>query len=1538
MSQPVRAAQSKVQLRELMRGLLGGRGGKTSSSISTGSSTGSSTGIVEAAGIVETAETESLLCTDPPGLTNSNAIYSSARHDASDALPVPDLVPVSFSSQLQVKTLLTDTDSDEAALGSASPMITCVEGTITTTTIPTTTIGTTEETTTEETTNIGTNIGTTTLSLPNDDVAASNVPVISVNPSPSDIVVDRTSTTTNNSNRSAADEPSANLPGQTQSPLYQTNCESLEQCPPSSPLHDGPLTLLDAQHSSRLIDNGLLLPPLDTSDPSGISDYYSHDDVQSCTPSLPHPDPLLSDKDRVVSVHTTDDPISDLSIVDSSNTIINVDGSKDNSNSSSNNNSNSSSIGSLFEGSSWAAEPSLSTALYNQEEKVEASASKSIASTTDKNQSSSVMQLEHLASADISLCSDLLQPSLPLKLFDSPRLPHESLPLLPETHSDLTLCKRSEVTVLQAECSTTVHAAKDTPPVHADSDSTLHPIESSDCHTSNSSPGPASSDTKLHDQLQELQKLHMHQQEQLQQRQKQRQRLRIQKELLQKQIQMQIHEVERVQLQMEKQQTAVGTGDSEEKDQSTHTDEEANNLSKESDELKGVPQQHVHKDTEKDQEQKQGCSLPAAGPTLDDIDAETHSFNNDTINADESHHSCLNNSSIDDSKKILTNSTTESPVQRIKGTPRQRTPSHVTGSIRLAPLLRDLSYLTKCIEKHSSAHIFLEPVDPVRHCCPDYSEIIKHPMDMSTISKKLDAGEYHSGMDPRNSANQDTIVANYARDVVLMLSNCWEYNPRGHFAYDSALHVAQFFDDQIRNLFGSVEVDWLRHTVMVLGRTTDGAGGGGDGGDDEGGRLISSDRPRQRRLSRGVSRFVPPPVRPNSPPPPPWRGGLTAVFIPPPPWRKEITTLTPSTTTRSHKSKQKSSSKNAHHRSSVYVFDSHCEDSDYSINNDGASPDSYTDAFFHTPSTAIGSNRKRSLEVRSVSTPMLESAKRRRSYPRPLPLSSSQNNRSFSRSRTDLFSLNASGHHSKKNNSSNNNGSRSHNALMKHRLELADQLAMLRSCVQNVTSQLDYLERIQDRTLDIGSKRKRKNASGNDYSSSGGGIATDDDVDENPLVEIDDEPEVEDSNDDDYDYNAEAVREEAYKQRRIELQSQKKRPRRSLSSTSKRSGAPRLAQGDMPNYDDLDSDEVYPFGNTDMSSMMSLYSTGLLDTTPSAWRAPKSRRRKSRAASSGSLATNGSVSSGSHQMSNTTPPTRRNTASSLTEKVSSYQSPSPSKTALAAAREKRASKRAVVMERICECCESNDTPMWRRGPSGASTLCNMCGVQWQSGLQLVTPNGTLLSPPSITESATYEFETLYYGDNRPIYQPVLASAEAVLAAATASSLTLHEQKRHIATVLSGDDLPVHHLKSVIDIIRDWMPLSVDDAEIELDIEAMDAQLVCTLFDYISRVAELPCLTRSAAGDGGSTPATDIATTTATATASGGGSNSKGDKGCLDGKGNTEMPTTGGKGPQVYDLIAMGNEVQNDGHSSSSSDNDSNDDGSRSDQDASSDSA
>lgn len=70
-------------------------------------------------------------------------------------------------------------------------------------------------------------------------------------------------------------------------------------------------------------------------------------------------------------------------------------------------------------------------------------------------------------------------------------------------------------------------------------------------------------------------------------------------------------------------------------------------------------------------------------------------------------------------------------------------------------------------KKHASYNYpFLEPVDPVSLNLPTYFDYVKEPMDLSTISKKLNDWEYQT-------------MEDFERDVRLVFKNCYTFNPDG---------------------------------------------------------------------------------------------------------------------------------------------------------------------------------------------------------------------------------------------------------------------------------------------------------------------------------------------------------------------------------------------------------------------------------------------------------------------------------------------------------------------------------------------------------------------------------------------------------------------------------------------------------------------------------------------------------------------------------------------------------------------------------------
>jgi bromodomain-containing factor 1 len=78
---------------------------------------------------------------------------------------------------------------------------------------------------------------------------------------------------------------------------------------------------------------------------------------------------------------------------------------------------------------------------------------------------------------------------------------------------------------------------------------------------------------------------------------------------------------------------------------------------------------------------------------------------------------------------------------------------------------------------------FLAPVDVVALNIPDYVNIVKHPMDMSTIERKLNEGEYE---------NPDE----FEDDVRLMFNNCYLYNPPTLPIHKMARDLEKVFDEK----------------------------------------------------------------------------------------------------------------------------------------------------------------------------------------------------------------------------------------------------------------------------------------------------------------------------------------------------------------------------------------------------------------------------------------------------------------------------------------------------------------------------------------------------------------------------------------------------------------------------------------------------------------------------------------------------------------------------------------------------------------------
>ncbi|XP_068854958.1 bromodomain-containing protein 2 isoform X1 [Aphelocoma coerulescens] len=85
-------------------------------------------------------------------------------------------------------------------------------------------------------------------------------------------------------------------------------------------------------------------------------------------------------------------------------------------------------------------------------------------------------------------------------------------------------------------------------------------------------------------------------------------------------------------------------------------------------------------------------------------------------------------------------------------------------------------------KKHAAyAWPFYKPVDASALGLHDYHEIIKHPMDLSTIKRKMENREYRDAQE-------------FAADVRLMFSNCYKYNPPDHDVVAMARKLQDVFE------------------------------------------------------------------------------------------------------------------------------------------------------------------------------------------------------------------------------------------------------------------------------------------------------------------------------------------------------------------------------------------------------------------------------------------------------------------------------------------------------------------------------------------------------------------------------------------------------------------------------------------------------------------------------------------------------------------------------------------------------------------------
>jgi hypothetical protein len=98
--------------------------------------------------------------------------------------------------------------------------------------------------------------------------------------------------------------------------------------------------------------------------------------------------------------------------------------------------------------------------------------------------------------------------------------------------------------------------------------------------------------------------------------------------------------------------------------------------------------------------------------------------------------------------------------------------------------------------------MFVDPVDPERDEAPGYFDVVKRPMDLSTVRRKLEDGDYAT-------------VHDWEEDVLLTFSNAFCYNGKGSPVGVIAADLQTLFRDLIKTVSDDQNATWLSELVQL---------------------------------------------------------------------------------------------------------------------------------------------------------------------------------------------------------------------------------------------------------------------------------------------------------------------------------------------------------------------------------------------------------------------------------------------------------------------------------------------------------------------------------------------------------------------------------------------------------------------------------------------------------------------------------------------------------------------------------------------------
>ncbi|KAH8835385.1 Bromodomain-containing protein [Flagelloscypha sp. PMI_526] len=105
----------------------------------------------------------------------------------------------------------------------------------------------------------------------------------------------------------------------------------------------------------------------------------------------------------------------------------------------------------------------------------------------------------------------------------------------------------------------------------------------------------------------------------------------------------------------------------------------------------------------------------------------------------------------------------------------------------------------RSLKKNKDAIPFLRPVDPVALGIPLYFQVIKTPMDLSTVERKLSSSNA-AKPDPNPDNPHYIHVDEFAKDVRVIFTNCYTFNGLEHAVSQMAKRLEETFDRQMKQL------------------------------------------------------------------------------------------------------------------------------------------------------------------------------------------------------------------------------------------------------------------------------------------------------------------------------------------------------------------------------------------------------------------------------------------------------------------------------------------------------------------------------------------------------------------------------------------------------------------------------------------------------------------------------------------------------------------------------------------------------------------